>query len=148
MSLGGVTSIPPQPSFSFGSGPTNPPPVPAQNNFGINLLGGQTTLQPTNVPAITPVNTGLGSGFKPIVNTNPNKFLAYQNQHLQIWIDCIKEGETTKLYTTYINKTNNMLTELTFQAAVLKHVKLTINPLSSMVLQPFSSEIVNQVFLK
>lgn len=77
MSLGGVTSIPPQPSFSFGSGPTNPPPVPAQNNFGINLLGGQTTLQPTNVPAITPVNTGLGSGFKPIVNTNPNKFLAY-----------------------------------------------------------------------
>jgi hypothetical protein len=45
----------------------------------MNLLGGptQTTLQPTSPPVVSPVNTGLGSSFKPIVNTNPNKFLAY-----------------------------------------------------------------------
>lgn len=62
-------------------------------------------------------------------------------------MDCIKEGaDTTKLYTTYINKTNHTLTELTIQAAVLKHVKLTINPLNSTTLQPFSKETVHQVF--
>ena len=62
-------------------------------------------------------------------------------------MDCIKEGQkdTTKLYTTYINKTNNSLTNLTIQAAVVKHVKLTINPLSSTTLQPYSKEIVHQV---
>lgn len=63
-------------------------------------------------------------------------------------MDCIKEGGgSTKLFTTYINKTNSMLTELTIQAAVLKHVKLTINPLSSTVLQPYSKEVVHQVFI-
>ena len=63
-------------------------------------------------------------------------------------MDCIKEGaDSTKIYTTYINKTNNSLTQLAFQAAVLKHVKITINSLSAMVLQPYSSEVVHQVFL-
>ena len=36
---------------------------------------------------------------------------------------------------------------MTIQAAVLKHVKLTINPLSSTTLQPFSREVVHQVFM-
>lgn len=63
-------------------------------------------------------------------------------------MDCIKEGGgSTKLFTTYINKTNSTLTELTIQAAVLKHVKLTINPLSSTVLQPYSKEVVHQVLI-
>lgn len=51
------------------------------------------------------------------------------------------------MFTTYINKTNSTLTELTIQAAVLKHVKLTINPLSSTVLQPYSKEVVHQVLI-
>ena len=42
------------------------------------------------------------------------------------------------MFTTYINKTNNTLTNLTIQAAVVKHVKLTINPLTSTTLQPYS----------
>jgi len=78
-------------------------------------------------------------GFQPIVNNNPNKILAYENNHLQIWMDCTKESkDTTKIFATYVNKTNNNLTELNIQAAVLKHVKLIINPLSSTTMQPFS----------
>lgn len=88
------------------------------------------------------------SGFQPITNTNPNKILAYQNDHVQIWMDCIKEtNDTSKLFTTYINKTNNTITNLTIQAAVVKHVKLTINPLTSTTLQPYSKEAVSQVLL-
>jgi hypothetical protein len=142
---------PNQGGFNFGVGspqagfnqPQQPPqPQPNNNNFGFNLLGNSQPAQqaPTSLPAQSTL------GFQPIVNNNPNKILAYDNAHLQIWIDCIKESqESTKLFTTYVNKTNNTLSDVTIQAAVLKHVKLTINPLSSTTIQPFSKEVVHQV---
>lgn len=75
-----------QGGFNFGQ-PT-PPPQPQANNFGFNLLGGsQPTQQVPQPVSIPPHNT---SGFQPIANNNPNKILAYDNAHLQIWIDCIK----------------------------------------------------------
>jgi len=146
-----VTPPQPQGGFSFNNPPANtfnqiPPQQPPQNNFGFNLLGG-TNVQPPQPPQSTlPAQTQVAIGFQPIVNTNPNKILAYDNQHIQIWMDCIKESQdSTKLLTTYVNKTNSLVTEVTIQAAVLKHVKLTINPLSSTTLQPYSREVVHQV---
>lgn len=160
--------------FGFNAPPSNPPPVqnpagfgfnltspqtgfnapqpqPPANNFGFNLLGGTQPAQTQPAQVNQPQVSLAGSssiGFQPIVNNNPNKILAYDNQHIQIWIDCIKESqEATKLFTTYVNKTNNTINEVTIQAAVLKHVKLTINPLSSTTLQPFSKEVVHQVIL-
>lgn len=130
--------------FDFGTPPQSTPSVPAtsapqNNNLGFNF--GTST-----PPVIQSSSSQQSSGFQPITNTNPNKILAYENQHVQIWMDCIKEGGgSTKLFTTYINKTNNTITDLTIQAAVLKHVKLTINPLSSTTLQPYSKEVVHQV---
>jgi hypothetical protein len=138
--------------FSFDSSPAQSPtyqqpkppaPQPQNNNFGFDILGGDQSAPQANKPPSSQVT----SGFQPITNTNPNKVLAYENQHVQIWMDCIKEShDTTKLFTTYINKTNNTLTNLTIQAAVVKHVKLTINPLNSTTLQPYSKEVVHQVF--
>lgn len=77
-----------QTGFNFGLGSPQPQPVqapqPQNNNFGFNLLGSQTTsVQP-------PAQTSQVATFQPIVNNNPNKILAYDNSHLQIWIDCIK----------------------------------------------------------
>ena len=116
------------------------PPAQNNNNLGFDMMG--TSSQPSQ-----PKPAQQTSGFVPITNTNPNKILAYESPHLQMWMDCIKEtNDTTKLFTTYINKTNNTLTNLTIQAAVVKHVKLTINPLTSTTLQPYSKEVVNQVF--
>jgi hypothetical protein len=137
---------PNQGGFNFGApipqNNFNQPPQQQSNNFGFNSVGSQ---QPAQQPQTTVVAQST-LGFQPIVNNNPNKILAYDNTHLQIWIDCIKESnDATKLFTTYINKTNNTINEVTIQAAVLKHVKLTINPLSSTTLQPFSREVVHQV---
>lgn len=74
--------------FNFGAPSTPVVPQPAQtqpqNNFGLNLLGNNPQSPATTQPAQS------NTGFKPIINTNPNKFLAYENQHLQIWMDCIK----------------------------------------------------------
>jgi len=115
-----------------------PPASQPQNNFGFDMMGNESANKPPAPQA---------TGFQPITNTNPNKIMAYENQHVQIWMDCIKESnDTTKLFTTYINKTNNTLTNLTIQAAVVKHVKLTINPLNSTTLQPYSKEVVHQVY--
>lgn len=79
---------PVQTGFNFGIGSSQPQPVqapqPQNNNFGFNLLGSQ----PTSVQPQAP--TSQTSTFQPIVNNNPNKILAYDNSHLQIWIDCIK----------------------------------------------------------
>jgi len=72
--------------FNFGAPtvPTQVPPTNPQGNFGFNLLG-------TNSPATqTTVPSSSNTGFQPIANTNPNKILGYENQHLQIWMDCIK----------------------------------------------------------
>jgi hypothetical protein len=79
---------PAQTGFNFGLGSPQPQPVqspqPQNNNFGFNLMGAQSiSVQP---PAQTPQT----STFQPLVNNNPNKILAYDNNHLQIWIDCIK----------------------------------------------------------
>lgn len=75
--------------FNFGAPTTTvvpqiQPPQP-QTNFGMNLLGNSS--QPT---VLQQSALSSNTGFKPIINTNPNKFLAYENQHLQIWMDCIK----------------------------------------------------------
>lgn len=78
-----------QGGFNFGqSNPPPQPPQPQNNNFGFNLLGGsQPAQQASQSASLSPQNT---SAFQPIVNNNPNKILAYDNAHLQIWIDCIK----------------------------------------------------------
>lgn len=86
----------PQGGFNFGVTPPQqaftPPPQPqppANNNFGFSLLGNSPPAQqPVQPPQ--PTSTQSSIGFQPIVNNNPNKILAYDNAHLQIWIDCIK----------------------------------------------------------
>ena len=84
-----VTSPQPQGGFSFNNPPANtfnqiPPQQQPQNNYGFNFSGGN------NVQPTLPAQTQVATGFQPIVNTNPNKILAYDNQHIQIWMDCVK----------------------------------------------------------
>lgn len=101
-------------------------------------------------------NQGFNWGVQPVqpqtqqvnqAQQNPNKFLAYDNPQIQIWMNCIKESQdTAKVITTYVNKTQSVIEGLTVQVAVMKHLKLTINPLNSTTMQPLSKEVVNQVF--
>lgn len=97
MGFGISSPQPPQPvsqpvnlGFNFGAPSTpvvsQPPQTQPQNNFGgMNLLGNSPQPTISQQPALS-----SNTGFKPIINTNPNKFLAYENQHIQIWMDCIK----------------------------------------------------------
>lgn len=77
---------------------------------------------------------------------NPNSFKAYSNDQMEIWMECIKESpDATKIIATYHNKTQSLIDNLFLQVAVLKHLKLTINPLNSTQMQPLSKGAVNQV---
>ena len=82
---------PPQNQGGFNFNPTQNQPQPPSNNLGgFNLLGStqQVQQQAPQPPVTLPQQTS--TGFQPIINNNPNKILAYDNTHLQIWIDCIK----------------------------------------------------------
>jgi hypothetical protein len=68
-----------------------------QTGFGYNLLGSSATgtSNPPPPPSLSqsvpvPPTQSVVTGFQPIINNNPNKILAYENQHIQIWMDCIK----------------------------------------------------------
>lgn len=59
---------------------------------------------------------------------------------------CSKEShDTAKILTNYVNKTQSVIDGLTIQAAVMKHLKLTINPLNNTTMQPLSKGVVSQV---
>jgi hypothetical protein len=77
-----------QGGFNFGQPTPQPPQPQVNNNFGFNLLGGSQSAQQAPQPVSLPAQNT--SAFQPIINNNPNKILAYDNSHLQIWIDCIK----------------------------------------------------------
>lgn len=65
--------------FSF----DQPQPVkPPQSN---NNLGGFSFDSSPVAPPAQTVNAQKAN--------NPNKFLAYDNQHLQIWMNCVKENQ-------------------------------------------------------
>jgi len=54
-------------------------------------------------------------------------------------MSCVKESaDTAKVTTTYVNKTQSVIEGLSIQAAVMKHLKLTINPLNNTTMQPLS----------
>lgn len=123
-------------------GPTNPPVQQPVNNFSTQNTGFSFN-QPTNPPQ----NQGFNWGVQPQVQQpqanqaqqNQNKFLAYENPQVQIWMNCMKESQdTAKILATYVNKTQSVIEGLTVQVAVMKHLKLTINPLNSTTMQPLS----------
>ena len=155
--------------------PSTQPVVNNQQTGGLNLLGndflglGTQPTQPVqpvnnfnqqpnnafsfNQPA-QQQNPGFNWGIQPQVQQpqvnqaqkNPNRFLAYENSQIQVWMNCVKESQdTAKVITSYVNKTQSVIDGLTVQVAVMKHLKLTINPLNSTTMQPLSKEVVNQV---
>lgn len=151
---------------------STPSPTPVQNNQGVNslnnplggdILGGDflglgtnnnnmnTQPQTLNTQAQSVANQGLGnwgvnSAEKTPKQETNNTFLAYENSQIQIWMICNKESaDTAKIVANYINKTQSNIDSLTIQAAVMKHLKLTINPLNNTSMQPLSKGVVSQV---
>lgn len=55
-----------------------------------------------------------------------------------------KSQYTAEIITTYVNKTQSVIDGLKVQVAVMKHSKLTINLLNSMIVQPLPKEVVKQ----
>ena len=86
-------------SLDYGSTSNQPQSTPKDIEFNFDLLGLETTAIVSEPPSKTqhPQNTYFGDGFsfdfslfQSSTYTNPNKIMAYENEHIQIWMDCIK----------------------------------------------------------
>jgi AP-1 complex subunit gamma-1 len=68
---------------------------------------------------------------------------------LFLTINILKENaDTTNITSFFNNKTNMLISDLVFQVAVLKHLKLTMNPINSNKVNSGSRGEVTQVFNK
>ncbi len=110
-----------------GSAPvTTTPPVSNNNNMAIDFLGQPVQQQKQD-------------------SSNSFKFKAYETQHLEIWMDCKKEGDgNTKIVASFMNKTHSYIDQLNLQTAVMKYLKIAIQPMSGTNLPPNSKGAVTQ----
>ena len=106
-------------------------------NLGFNLLGPQ---QSATNPTANFLTGATISGA-----ASSSAFRAYENQHLEINMKCNKESaDTASIQAIFSNKTGYLVENLVFQVAVMKHLKLSVNPLNSTSMQPYSRDSVIQ----
>lgn len=130
--LGGGISQPVQPPVqSF-----VPPPVVQPQSFGFDFLG-------TGPTVTTPVQPQFVQ--QPPQQANTFKFKAFETSHIEIWMDCKKESDGTRILVSFMNKTHNYVEQLNFQTAVMKYLKIVIQPLTGTSLPANSKGAVTQV---
>lgn len=120
----------------------NQPPQTDLNFLGIPQQ------PPSQPPLQPPLQSGLLDDFlgSSVQQHNSNSFKAFENDQIEILMECFKESaDITRIITTYNNKTQSSIENLSLQVAVLKHLKLTINPLNSAIVKPLSRGEVSQV---
>jgi hypothetical protein len=84
----------------LGIGSISTPQTTNNSGFGSDLLGfGSSPVKPTSQPQISvPQQTGFNWNSQPVnqpqvvqqVQQNANKILAYENNQIQIWMNCVK----------------------------------------------------------
>eukprot|EP00331_Platyophrya_macrostoma_P012660 CAMPEP_0176430758 /NCGR_PEP_ID=MMETSP0127-20121128/14430_1 /TAXON_ID=938130 /ORGANISM="Platyophrya macrostoma, Strain WH" /LENGTH=455 /DNA_ID=CAMNT_0017812681 /DNA_START=147 /DNA_END=1515 /DNA_ORIENTATION=+ len=128
---------------------------------GPNLLEGLSFGGSTQVQGGQPIsNVKPSSGFDLLDNlddfsslqgstsTQNSKALTLNvidDGSITVIFNCAKESEdTTNINTTFDNNSSTPITELVFQVAVQKHLKLTLNPLSGTKINPNTKAGVTQ----
>jgi len=70
---------------------------------------------------------------------------AFSDENLEITFTCNKDLiDTTAITTSFSNKSNAEITDVNFQAAVLKHLKLTMNNISGTKIPPSTNNGLTQ----
>lgn len=131
----------------LGMNPTQSQPSQPQRNqpqnFGFDLLGGsqpQTFTQQQSQPQ------SFTQPPQQAQNSNTFKYKAYQTEHIELWLDCKKESDgNTRILASFMNKTLNYIEQLSLQTAVMKYLKIAIQPLSGTNLAPSSKGDVTQL---
>ena len=123
---------------------SQPPPQTA--SLGFDFLGTGSTSSPvTTFTAQSQPQQQFQPQQQPQQN-NSFKFKAYETPHIELWLECRKEGDgTTRVTASFMNKTHSYVEQLSLQTAVMKYLKIAIQPMSGTSLPPNSKGAVTQV---
>lgn len=129
-----------------------------QQSMGFDFLGtGSTNTQPAQVQSPPTQNNNNLFSFEPIQTQsqtqqtqqnqqNVFKFKAYETPHVEIWMEGKKEADgNTKITAIFMNKTMSYIEQLALQTAVMKYLKIAIQPMTGTSLPPSSKGAVTQV---
>ena len=121
----------------------NPPPP---SSGGFDIFGGSQSPAVQNPQPGFNFNQPSPQQSQPQPQNNDSfKFKAYENQHLEIWMEGRREGGgNTKIHASFMNKTQSYIDQLNLQSAVMKYLKITIQPLTGTNLPPSSKGAVTQ----
>lgn len=128
--------------------PYVPPAQPqSQTGFGFDFLGGSTTTTATNVQSNNPNNNfGIAPVQQQPQNNNGFKFKAFETEHLEVWMEGRHEADgSTRVVASFNNRTFSYVEQLALQTAVMKYLKIAIQPMSGTSLPPSSKGAVTQV---
>ena len=136
--LGGGSSVP-QPT------PVLSQPQVQPSSLGFDFLGTGATTTTTTTFNNQPTQPSLFT--QPAQQTNNTfKFKAYESPHVEVWMECRKDGDgSTRVTASFMNKTHSYIEQLSLQTAVMKYLKIAIQPMSGTSLPPNSKGAVTQV---
>lgn len=135
----------------------SPPPV-VNNSLGFDFLGTGSSSGsiPVSQPQSQPQPRPQFSFNQPQTNQfvqqqqqqNSFKFKAYETPHVEVWMEGKQEGEgNTRITAHFNNKTSSYVEQLSFQTAVMKYLKIVIQPMSGNSLPPSSKAAVSQILI-
>jgi hypothetical protein len=122
-------------------------PQVQQTSFGFDFLGtGPVTTNTFNTQPTQIQNQPVFVQPAQQQAQNTFKFKAYETPHVELWMEGRKEGDgSTRVTASFMNKTHTYVEQLNLQTAVMKYLKIAIQPMSGTSLPPNSKGAVTQV---
>lgn len=124
-------------------------PQPVISNLGFDFLGtgGSTSSNPVqSIPQPQNQQISFNQPQQQQQQQNVFKFKAYETPHVELWMECHKEAEgNTRITAHFNNKTSSYVEQLSLQTAVMKYLKIAIQPMSGTSLPPSSKAAVTQL---
>ena len=123
-----------------------PKQVHQPQSGGFDIFGGsQSPQMPVHSQPPSNFNQPPQSFNQPSHNNDSFKFKAFENPQIEIWMEGRREGGgNTKITASFMNLTHSYIEQLNLQSAVMKYLKIAIQPLTGTSLPPTSKGAVTQ----
>ncbi|KAL4432313.1 hypothetical protein ABPG74_011072 [Tetrahymena malaccensis] len=122
--------------------------TPSVNTFNQTSSVSQSGYTPQNMGNLLDFGVSSPTTFGNVaqnVSQPAHSFTAFSDSNLDLIFNCDRNDTTTTITSIFNNKSGFPLTEIIFQVAVLKHLKLNMQPISNTMIAPYSQGQTTQV---